>query len=80
MDPADAAAGSASVPLHVIGAGFAKGSVITLDGEDVQTWFVNANTLRTTLDLTQAQPGSIAVTVRSPDGIQTAALQFNVTG
>jgi hypothetical protein len=79
MDPADAKAGSGPVTLNVIGAGFTVDSVITLDGEDAQTVFINANTLRTELDLTEAESGPIAVVVRQADGKESAALQFRVT-
>ena len=65
--------------LTVNGANLIDGSVVRVNGQERVTEYVNAAQLRAALLASDAEePGTVSITVRTPDNVVTNALNLNV--
>jgi hypothetical protein len=79
LNPERVTAGQRAFALQVIGANFADGASVRLNGQPRQTQRISPNELRalvTQADI--ARPGSLAVTVVNPDGAASNAASLTV--
>lgn len=78
LDPGEAVCGDIEdITMHVYGAGFTEQSVITFNGGDEPTDYVNATKLTTVVKPSTAEtPGEYPVTVRNSDGQESAPINF----
>lgn len=79
LEPAEVRLGEPNVTLRVLGTGFGQGSQICLDGEPVTTTLTQVVALATELQVEAAGDArSRQVTVRNPDGQESAAQTLSV--
>jgi hypothetical protein len=76
--PTTAVAGGPAFTLTVTGSGFTAASVISVNGADVATTFVNATSLRASIT-PLAAAGSMAVLVRNSDGQLSSTKTITIT-
>jgi hypothetical protein len=80
LNPATAVAGSASVTVQVIGAGFAPSDVASVAGAPVATVVVSATELSIPVDAAaMVAAGDVPVSVATAGGLQSNVLTFAVT-
>ena len=79
LTPDRTVAGSAGFPLVVEGADFLPGAVVLWNAEALQTTPVSSNSLRADVAAGRiAQPDTVEVLVRNPDGQRSEALSLQV--
>ncbi|NOT59237.1 MAG: hypothetical protein HOP19_03320, partial [Acidobacteria bacterium] len=79
LSPTTINVNSGNLTLTVNGANLLDGSIVRVNGQERATQYINASQLRATLQSTDAEePGSLSITVRTPDNVVTNALTLNV--
>jgi hypothetical protein len=79
LNPDSVTAGSEDTHLHVAGTGFVDGASILLDGMTYPTNFYDDTHVSCIVgSVTLAEPGTIGVAVRNPDGGESSSVNFQV--
>ncbi len=79
LSPASILVGSNDFTLTVNGANLIDGSVVRVNGQERVTEYVNASQLRAALLASDAEePGTVSITVRTPDSVVTNAISLPV--
>jgi hypothetical protein len=80
ISPDGATVGSGDVPITVTGANFQNGSHVRVDGTQLTTGFVSAQSLTATIPSSVANiPGAHPITVENPNGVVSNSVPFTVT-
>ena len=80
ISPDGATVGSGDVPITVSGANFQDGSLVRVDGTQLATGFVSAESLTATVPASVTNlPGAHPVTVENPNSIVSNSVPFTVT-
>ena len=80
LEPAAAESGTSSVVLTVHGKSFAKETIVSLDGKQTETEFINRNEVRTKIPVGMlTKPAEIKITVQTPGAGTSKPKVFRVT-